>query len=266
MLFFAILIGIAWGLRNNWGRNAFDGAPVRENSLELWVPFLLFGVWVLAGTMFRWVITHAAGVGDAEVPVVGYVSVAASSLITAFLGLNLAAIFFTDGLKGFGLDFKTAKCDLKRAVAALIQIWPFITVAMLTSAYLVPRLTDGRVQMPKHPLLDFADTAGTPWVIVLIFFLAVVIAPLLEELLFRGFVQTKLSENLQSRWGAIVLTSIFFAIVHGGTLWMHWPALFMFSLALGYVYEKSGSLLQPLFLHSLFNFANLVLSLIVTMN
>ncbi len=259
MLFFAILVCNAWAHRKGWGKSAFADAPVRENSLELWAPFLLFGTWILAAAIFKWVITAVSGVGDTEIPFLGYISVAASSIVTIFLALNLAAIFFTDGWKGMGIDFLTARRDIKRAASVLVQIWPVITVVMMAVAYLVPRLTDGKIEMPKHPLLDYL---GSGWSIVLIFFLAVVIAPLLEELVFRGFVQTKLGDNLQTRWGAIIMTSVFFAMVHGGGLWMHWPGLFIFSLAVGYVYEKSGSLLQPLFMHSLFNCVNLVFSLI----
>jgi len=52
-------------------------------------------------------------------------------------------------------------------------------------------------------------------------------------------------------WPAILLTSVLFATVHGNVT--HWPALFVLSLGLGYAYEKSGSLLRPLFMHAMFN-------------
>jgi membrane protease YdiL (CAAX protease family) len=42
-----------------------------------------------------------------------------------------------------------------------------------------------------------------------------------------------------------------FAVFHENP--QHWPAMFAFSLVLGYSYEKSGSLFRCIFLHSIFN-------------
>jgi membrane protease YdiL (CAAX protease family) len=36
----------------------------------------------------------------------------------------------------------------------------------------------------------------------------------------------------------------------------HGPSLFVLALGLGYTYEKSGSLLRPIFMHALFNGIN----------
>jgi membrane protease YdiL (CAAX protease family) len=52
-----------------------------------------------------------------------------------------------------------------------------------------------------------------------------------------------------------------FAAVHVGAAETHaLPALFVFSLALGWAYEKSGRLAAPMLMHALFNIGNLVLA------
>lgn len=266
MLIWLIMSGLSivffsyWVERSNWGRTSFSDSPVRDNSLPLWVPFFLFGMWVFTMLVFGKAMMLFTGVDDPEDPVVTQVALGASSVVTAFLGMTLAAAFFERGIKGFGLDIETVWRDLKRSVTVLLRTWPAVMAVMITIGYIVPFVTDGEMSVPEHPLLEFVNSSNSMLMIVFVGILVTFVAPALEEILFRGFVQTKLSDNLQTRWGAIFMTSAFFAIVHGGALWMHWPALFLFSCALGYVYEKSGSLFQSIFMHAIFNGSNLLLS------
>jgi uncharacterized protein len=262
ILAFAVYFFLSWSFRNDVGRRSFDGSPVRENFLPLWAPFFLFGVWVLTMVVFSKAIMLIAGMSDGDDPVVNQAALAASSVVTSLLALLIASAFFKDGLGGFGLDTKTLTRDLCRAAGVLVRVWPAVVATMIFISYIVPLITDGRIKVPSHPMIDYANTSNTVLALIFVGIIVTFIAPVLEEILFRGFVQTKLSENLQSRWGAIFMTSAFFAVIHGGTLWLHWPALFIFSCALGYVYEKSGSLFQSIFLHGLFNGANLVMSVI----
>jgi membrane protease YdiL (CAAX protease family) len=88
---------------------------------------------------------------------------------------------------------------------------------------------------------------------------AVVLSPLLEELFFRGFLQTYL-KNYTSTWLAIVLSAGVFAFAHvnlGSAL-----QLWFLGIALGIAYEHTGALLLPVGIHGCFNFAT-ALSLLV---
>jgi len=86
---------------------------------------------------------------------------------------------------------------------------------------------------------------------VLLVVVAVVVAPVVEEVLFRGLFQTTIRSYVQRPWPAIVLTAMLFAAIHEDQ--SHWPSLFVLALGLGYAYEKSGSLLRPIFMHAMFN-------------
>lgn len=95
----------------------------------------------------------------------------------------------------------------------------------------------------------------------LYFFLAtlsiIILAPLIEETLFRGFLQGYIRKHLGSKQ-AILITSVCFALFHyaAGQGLANIPiilSLFVFSLFLGFVCEKQGSLFASMALHSLFN-------------
>ena len=90
--------------------------------------------------------------------------------------------------------------------------------------------------------------------------LAVVIAPAVEEILFRGIALPLLLRRFNPV-AAILLVSLAFAAIH-----MHVPslaALFTISAAFALAYLATGSLLAPMVMHSLFNSFNLILLLLL---
>ena len=106
-----------------------------------------------------------------------------------------------------------------------------------------------------------------PWSDVAVVLAVTVMAPLGEELLFRGLFFRSLRDGLARwlplPWGAglgIVFSSLLFAVVHVGDGQItQWPALFIMGVLLALTYEWTGSLLAPMLVHALNNtFALLV--------
>lgn len=90
---------------------------------------------------------------------------------------------------------------------------------------------------------------------------AMILAPIIEEIIFRGFLQTALRQSglIRARWGAIAVAGLLFTVIHfSGNSWHSLPALFVLSLGLGYAYERTGSLWPPIFIHAAFNTINIV--------
>lgn len=86
---------------------------------------------------------------------------------------------------------------------------------------------------------------------------ACLIAPLVEELFFRGALYGRLAKTSPSR--AAVITGFAFVVMHSDV--RHWPALMIVALVLGYLRVASGSVLPCLCLHVAFN-ASGVLALV----
>lgn len=91
--------------------------------------------------------------------------------------------------------------------------------------YFVLAMVGALLPIPKHlPIDRFFDNAQQAWLMSVF---AVTIAPLMEELFFRGF----LYPVLERRWGieaSVFLTSAAFAALHGAQLKYSWAVLIIF--------------------------------------
>ena len=88
---------------------------------------------------------------------------------------------------------------------------------------------------------------------------AVLMAPVLEEIVFRGLMYTRLKKGLPAIAAAIV-TSLAFGIAHGTIIWFIYT--FIFSLVLIWVFEKFQSLGACIALHMAYNLSGMALSLV----
>lgn len=87
-----------------------------------------------------------------------------------------------------------------------------------------------------------------------LFFLAViVVAPLGEEIAFRGFLFRGLSQTWLGIAGTIILTSAIWAIMHVQYDWVEVAQIVLIGLVLGWLRWASGSTLLTIFLHMLTN-------------
>jgi membrane protease YdiL (CAAX protease family) len=71
-----------------------------------------------------------------------------------------------------------------------------------------------------------------------------------EEFLFRGYMQTRLSQRM-GRWAAILITAVLFGLMHMDPLQS--PFALGFGIYLGYLAEKSGSIRPTMLCHAVNN-------------
>ena len=114
-------------------------------------------------------------------------------------------------------------------------------------------------------LNDFNDSNYSKMVVealnnnyFLIFFLAVILGPIFEEIIFRGYLFKILKIRLNNFY-AIILNSIFFGIIHY-ELSAIIPALIL-GISLSFIRLKTNNLIPSIIIHSLHN----LFALIVTM-
>ena len=112
--------------------------------------------------------------------------------------------------------------------------------ALIPSAWIQEQMPE----LPNFAEQEFGTIMGTPWGYLVIGLLA----PLSEEIVLRGAILKELlkSEKL-STWTAIVLSALFFALVHMNPAQM--PHAFLIGLLLGWMYYRTGSILPGVAYH-----------------
>jgi membrane protease YdiL (CAAX protease family) len=258
-----LLLLARWLLTTSLGRKALTDSPSRRNNMPLYVPliplFIWFGPVPMAAMIARKFLpdVHAWKGAFLDNCVFGI-----GAMMTTGVILVLARTYFARRLKGFGLNVKTTVRDFAAAFVNLLTVWPLVMAAMILTVFLTECISRQEYQMERHQELNLILEHPELPLRILIVVVAVIAAPVLEELLFRGLFQTAIRSFFEavsglqqipsSRiWLAIVISSVLFALMHADP--GHWPALFVLGIGMGYAYEKSGSLLQPIFIHALFN-------------
>jgi membrane protease YdiL (CAAX protease family) len=147
------------------------------------------------------------------------------------------------------------KQNLLLAVGLLVIILPVMLALKYGSGILLHKV--GWPLEDQRAVEIFAGTKS-PWLRAYLAFFAVVVAPVAEEFVFRGLMFSGLKKLGWPR-GAWLVTSLMFALIHNSAAIV--LPLFVFALALTWLYQKTEGLLAPIVAHSLFNAVNLVLLL-----
>lgn len=148
-------------------------------------------------------------------------------------------------------------------VAGLLVAWPIVQWAAVIGNEVGRTLMNVSAPALAHESLRALENAGWSWDAVVIVVIAVVIAPFVEEVLYRGVIQQTLRAGGLRRRAAIVVTAALFALMHLGdgaikadSAWTAVPALFALGLLFGVLYERTGRLSAPIAAHALFNAVN----------
>jgi hypothetical protein len=102
-------------------------------------------------------------------------------------------------------------------------------------------------------------TEGAWWLAII--FVVVFGAPLVEELVYRGFIQGSLERNI-APIAAVLLTAAWFTVVHLQPV--EFPGLFAFALVLGWCRLKTGRIGMSIVAHVAFNVTGLTIVALMT--
>jgi membrane protease YdiL (CAAX protease family) len=129
---------------------------------------------------------------------------------------------------------------------------PMALVLNEASAHLINSLqAKPPEQQPTMQVLEISHTLGRR---ILFTLAAVIIAPVTEEILFRGILYAAVKEMGYPR-AAMFGTALLFASIHGS--WMTLVPLTFFALVQTLLYERTGRLLAPILSHAIFNVTNI---------
>lgn len=141
------------------------------------------------------------------------------------------------------------------AICYIVSFPIVLSFSLIISA--ISRYLWQTTEVKQVAVEQLKKTVSNPPLFWLTLIAVIFCVPFIEELLFRGFLQTWLKKYLQRGW-AISLSALVFALVHFA------PAqkagnfdliisLFVLSCFLGFIYEKTRSLWAPIAMHAIFN-------------
>ncbi|MFQ5805987.1 MAG: lysostaphin resistance A-like protein, partial [Phycisphaerae bacterium] len=138
------------------------------------------------------------------------------------------------------------------SLAAALIIMP-ISYLQQQTGQIVWRWLDPDAQPPIHAVLEALESsAWGSWGTVQLSIAAVVVAPLGEELFFRGLLLQAIWGYLRHAWLAITLSGVAFGLIHNQQPQDVLPLITM-GVILGYVRVRYRSLTVCILAHALFN-------------
>jgi membrane protease YdiL (CAAX protease family) len=152
----------------------------------------------------------------------------------------------------FGLNSQRLSAEFRSSLFGYASAIPPTFVVGVISV-LILNAVDYPVD--RQPMVRYLARSGNPlWFNVYMAFVAVVVAPVTEEILFRGILLPTAARHARG-WLAVAAVSLLFASLHG-----HLPSiapLFSMAVVFSLAYIVTGSLTVPILIHALFNGINL---------
>lgn len=161
------------------------------------------------------------------------------TLISNILALAIIWLFFKIRKKKLSGEIQLNKCPVKSVLAAgLFGIGFGVVLNVLISI----------IPFSESMQNSFTDSysalsAGNA---VISFISVAILAPIVEEVFFRGLIYTRLKSGM-NKITAAVISSLLFGVMHGEIIWM--LIGFMSGLALVWIFEKTRSLLGCITVH-----------------
>lgn len=147
---------------------------------------------------------------------------------------------------------------------AFALTWPIVEAASI-GAFEVQSYLAGEAPTLAHPTLALiVNSPQDPWRWVVI--ASVVLgAPIVEELVYRVFIQSAIIRVIGGVWPGVLITAGIFALVHrtgdAAVPWVALAPIFVLGLAMGIAYERTKRVGVPILMHIAFNAVNVGLAL-----
>ena len=168
-----------------------------------------------------------------------------STFVTAIVGASLTFIFVAVR-KGISTQEYLGLRWVKRGV---FLKWIFVYVLFLI-------LSDGITLLLGRPIVPetVSETYKTAGFLPLLWLACVLVAPLWEEMFFRGFVYKGIEASRLGAIGAIVVTALFWSALHVQYDLYGISSIFAAGILLGVVRLKTGSIYPCIAMHLMQNF------------
>ncbi len=260
LFFLALIAGLVLDGRFLWLFRKGEVPRIRT------VPHMKPG-WGLLDIMFFMVVFYIASMLFAEIMSFFQVRFPIAEnenfqLFTISIWMNFLAVAFiiflvkfmhSQDLQVLGLTRRNFLKNIGYAIIAYIAFIP-VLVAINYATHYVTQLIG--YDAPTQDVVKMFMAEKEMPILLLGFFAASIVAPVAEEIIFRGFAYSALKKTMGVFW-SIVLTSLIFSVLHAHVVGI--VPIFALGVLLAYLYERTGSLIAPITVHMIHNTIMLVL-------
>lgn len=235
--------------------------PRRSSPIPLWAGLVVTGLFTLPIVLFSLVgvlLAPASG-GEQQPMSSGELTFALAFSIVIQLGLFAVSIVPLLAKGWFGRA-------LWGSTRPLSWAWGLAVGVLATIAAYVVMTILGLVFAPDAPveqqIMEDALRGGAPAVLAIL--VAVLLAPVTEEVVFRG----TLFRSLRGRigvWPAALLSGLIFTVIHVEVVTsqpLALTGLFLLGVSFAIALQKTGSLIVPIVAHATFNTTSVVMALL----
>lgn len=214
---------------------------------------IMYASQLLVGIAFAYGYKFIEGASDSgaaiDLKVIGVMTLLISGAMVLLWVWTDIRRFGPSLLPQIGLQPSTVKIS-QAAVLVLLLLIATHLFAWTYRSLLLPLLDQGGIIGGGSQMFAHLRETGSVYGLAGFIVLALFIGPVMEEVVFRGYLQSALARRLP-KWGAITVTSLIFMAGHSPMIL--WPMYFMFSVAWGWIYMQTQSLKMSIAIHMLSN-------------
>ena len=210
---------------------------------------IMYACGIIAGTAISYAFKMLTPTKEIPLEIIGL----ASTLLSGIMVL----IFFWWDIRRSGEPFYPEiglqPSKIKKSKGLLLVIAALVSTHFLAWIYrsvILPAFDYEGIIGGGSKVFSFIQTNGGALEMSGFLLLALLVGPIMEEVVFRGYLQSSLAKKLPA-WAAILITSIVFTVGHSPMIL--WPMYLLYSATWGWILLRTGSLRMAVLIHILSN-------------
>jgi len=221
---------------------------------------VMYASQTLVGLVFAYGVRFIQGASDGS----GTIDIQMIGMASVLIGGSVVLLWVWTDIRRLGPSF-LPQVGLQQSVIKTSQA--LMLVFLLCSAthflawtyrsVILPPLGQGGIIGGGSQMFAHIQETGSVFGMTSFLVLALIVGPVMEEVVFRGYLQSALARRMP-HWGAIAITSLLFMAGHGPTIL--WPMYFVYSVAWGWIFMHTRSLKMAIAIHMLSNLFYAVVS------
>jgi len=210
---------------------------------------IMYACQLIAGTAISYAFKMITPTNEIPIEIIGLAS-------TLLSGIMILTFFWWDirrSGESFYPEVGIQPSKIKKSKGLLLVIAALASTHLLAWIYrsvILPSMGHEGIIGGGSRMFNFIQTNGGVLEMSGFLLLALIVGPIMEEVVFRGYLQSSLAKKLPA-WVAILLTSIVFTIGHNPMIL--WPMYFLYSATWGWILLRTGSLRMAILIHILSN-------------